>query len=91
MTPEAPIIYSPRTSLGLGAGWEVLQVAQRNKWTVTLARDATGKIMLKIDSVPERWKEINDEETLRLYRKYFGNRDRLREQKAAAEDEPPLD
>ena len=84
---EQPIIYKSGTSTGLGAGWDVMIVAQRNKGSVALARDANGKIMRKIDSVPEIWEVIRDEETLWACRESFDDRDRLREQKAAAEDD----
>lgn len=62
-------------------------VGQRNKGSVALARDANGTIIRKIDSVPEQWVVVRDEETLRACRESFDDRDRLREQKAMAEDD----
>jgi hypothetical protein len=83
---DEPIIYKSGTSPGLGAGWEVLQVVQRNKGAVTLARNADGKIMRKTDSVPETWEVIRDEEMLRFSRQCFDDRDKAHEAKADAED-----
>jgi hypothetical protein len=82
---ESPIIYyKSGTNTGL-PGWDVMLVSQRNKVSVVLARDADGTIIRKIDY--SLWEEVGNEEALRVYRKYFENRDRLREQEAASEDD----
>ena len=83
---QPPIVYKSGMSPGLGAGWDVMIVSQRNKGSVALARDAKGTIIRKIDTAPETWVVVRDEETLRACRKSFDDRDRLREQKAAAEE-----
>jgi hypothetical protein len=90
-TPEKqPIIYKSGTSPALGAGWDVMLV-QTGKGSVALARDANGEIMRKADSVPETWEVVRDEETLRVCRKYFDHRDKMREEQAAAEDTATFD
>jgi hypothetical protein len=87
MTEEQPIIYRSGTSLGLGAGWDLMHVTQRNKVSFVLARDANRTVMRKIDSVPETWEVIRDEEMSRLARKCFDDRDKAREERSADEDD----
>lgn len=45
--------------------------------SVVIARDASGTIVRKIDSVPETWEIIADEEILRVCRERFDHRDKL--------------
>jgi hypothetical protein len=47
----------------------------------TIARDASGMIMRKTDSDPERWEVITDPDDLRIFQHCFDERNRL----AAAE------
>ena len=51
-----------------------------------LARDANGTIMRKIDSIPETWQIMRDEEMLGLARKQFDDRDEAHEKAAVADD-----
>ena len=80
------IEYRSGTSEGLGAGWDVIHVIRRSKEradSAVIARDASGTIMRKTDSVPETWEIISDEETLRVCRERFDHRDRLAAEEAA--------
>ena len=86
---ESPIIYKSGMIPGL-PGWDVMLVLQRNKGvSVALARDANGTIIRNIDY--NLWEEVSNEEALRVYRKYFDDRDNAYEEKAASEDTPPYD
>ena len=67
---------------GLGPGWDVMHVIYsyedhglRTANSFVIARDANGSVIRKIDSVPEQWEVVHDEETLRGYRERFDNRD----------------
>jgi hypothetical protein len=85
-TPEkqspTTVTYLSGTSHGLGPGWDVMHVIYgyedhglRTANSFVIARDANGSVIRKIDSVPEQWEVVHDEETLRGYRERFDNRD----------------
>jgi hypothetical protein len=89
-TPEkqspATVTYLSGTSAALGPEWDVMQVAYRSIGigaSHTIARNASGTIIRKIDSSPKRWVVVNDEDSLRAYREWFDNRDGLLAEKAA--------
>jgi hypothetical protein len=83
--PKSDVIYRSGTSVGLGAGWDVMQVLYRVEDggqmrlanSFAIARDSSGKIIRKIDSYPEQWEVIDDAEELRGFRECFDERDRL--------------
>ncbi len=83
--PKMDVIYRSGTSDGLGAGWDVMLVIYRKEDggqmrianSFAIARDASGKIIRKIDSFPEQWEVINDAEDLRGFRECFRERDSL--------------
>ncbi len=87
-TPEkqspTTLIYRSGTSQALGPDWDVLEVSRKRKDhgvmrinSVFIARNTGGTIIRKIDSSPEKWVLIRDEETLRVCRGRFDHRDRL--------------
>lgn len=90
-TPEqkslTTVVYRSGTSQALGAGWDVMQVLYQEQGvtrnSLVIARDASGAIIRKTDSFPERWEPVSDPETLRAYHEWFDNRDRLLAEKAA--------
>ena len=83
--PKTDVTYRSGTSEGLGAGWDVMQVVYRREDSghmriansFVIARDAVGKIIRKIDSFPEQWEVVNDEEMLHGFQHCFDERDRL--------------
>jgi hypothetical protein len=66
-------------------------LVQSSKGSAALARDGTGTIMRKIDSVPETWEVVRDEETLRVCRKCFEDLAKSGEEKGTAEDTATFD
>ena len=85
LAPKEDVIYRTGTSDGLGTGWDVMQVLYRREDdgqmrlanSFAIARDGSGKIIRKIDSFPEQWEVVNDEEMLRGFQHCFDERDRL--------------
>lgn len=87
------LIYRSGTSQALRPDWDVLEVSRKRKDhgvmrinSVFIARGAGGTIIRKIDSSPERWVLVRDEETLRVCRERFDHRDRLAVEEAGDTD-----
>ncbi len=84
------LIYRSGTSQALGPDWDVLEVSRNRKEhgvistnSVFIARNVGGTIIRKIDSSPERWVLVRDEETLRACQGRFDHRDKLAGEEAA--------
>jgi hypothetical protein len=84
------LIYRSGTSQALGPDWDVLEVSRKRKDhgvistnSVFIARNVGGTIIRKIDSSPERWALVRDEETLRACQGRFDHRDKLAGEEAA--------
>ena len=96
-TPEkqspTTLIYRSGTSQALAPDWDVLEVSRKRKDhgvtstnSVFIARDAGGTIVRKVDSAPEKWVLVSDEETLRVCQGRFDHRDRLAVEEAEDAD-----
>ena len=83
------VTYRPGTSEALGLGWDVMQViysreeggVMRIAHSFTIARDASGAIRRKTDSLPERWEVIKDPDDYRVFHACFTERNRLAAEK----------
>ncbi len=82
--PKTDVTYRSETSEGLGAGWDVMIVVYRREDSghmriansFVIARDLSGKIIRKIDSFPEQWEVVSDEDEPG-FQQCFDERDRL--------------
>lgn len=74
----------------LGPGWDAMQVIYsredggviRIANSFTIARDASGAIMRKTESLPERWEVVKDPDVYRGFEACFDERDKLAAKKA---------
>jgi hypothetical protein len=74
----------------LGPGWDAMQVIYsredggviRIANSFTIARDASGAIMRKTESLPERWEVVKDPDEYRGFEACFDARDKLAAKKA---------
>ena len=88
-TRKAEVVYLSGKSEALGPGWDVMKVVfrqddgeqMRPADSVVIARNLGGKIMQRTDNLLNHWEEVNDEETLLTFQRYFDERERLRLEK----------
>lgn len=74
--------------------WDVMQVVFRSTDAATgetrivnsyvIARTLDETILVKADSMPERWEIVTDEEELKVFRSRFNERDKARLKDASA-------
>jgi hypothetical protein len=89
--PRTTVIYRSGKADALGEGWDVLYFVYKQAQSGALriansfmiARDASGKIMRKTDSDPERWVVVKDPEDVLRFQCCFDDRDRLVAEQAA--------
>lgn len=74
------VTYHSGTHASLGPGWDVMHVVQKERGrtigSAVLARDMYGNIIRRIGFFPDQFEQITDEQTLRVCRQCFDDRDR---------------